>query len=209
MTGPLSRSSTPSNYPSHPQHTSTNIAPQHLFDGVTMEGSPNGAYQNAHTHSPPFGHGGLHPSNLSAPPRNRSASPPNLHNGLSGHNGVETYESLVRQNNRLKTRVSELEVINDLFRGRVTELESNEAEARRALDDALRRLHHASARADEAERRERGGGGTGPNGEHHDGERTNKRLRMSMSDLIKDPERDEGEGEGEGERSGPETTERV
>jgi GATA-binding protein len=31
----------------------------------------------------------------------------------------------------LKTRVSELEVINDLFRGRVAELEASEQEARR------------------------------------------------------------------------------
>jgi len=36
------------------------------------------------------------------------------------------------QNAHLRTRVSELEVINDLFRGRVGELEQAEHEARRA-----------------------------------------------------------------------------
>lgn len=36
----------------------------------------------------------------------------------------------------LKTRVSELEVINDLFRGRVAELESSEMEARRGAEAA-------------------------------------------------------------------------
>ena len=42
------------------------------------------------------------------------------------------YDTLLAASNALKTRVSELEVINDLFRGRVSELEAAEQEARRA-----------------------------------------------------------------------------
>lgn len=41
-------------------------------------------------------------------------------------------DSLIAANNRLKTRVAELELVNDLFRGRVGELENSEANARRA-----------------------------------------------------------------------------
>lgn len=55
----------------------------------------------------------------------------------------QTYDGLVAANNQLRTRVSELEVINDLFRGRVDELESSEREARRsenAKQDEVKRL---------------------------------------------------------------------
>lgn len=187
--GIISRSSTPSTYPPHPSHTS-NIAPQHLFDGVSIEGSPHHPYSS--THSPSFTHGSLHPSNLSAPPRNNSPSSSSLLNGATSHHVSETYDSLAHQNDKLKTRVSELEVINDLFRGRVAELERNEAEATRNLDDALRRLHQASSRLEEIERRETE---LGCNGDHQDSERSTKRLRMSMSDLIEDEGREDVETE--------------
>lgn len=42
-----------------------------------------------------------------------------------------SYDALSAQNTSLRTRVSELEVINNLFRERVTELETSEQEARR------------------------------------------------------------------------------
>jgi GATA-binding protein len=41
-------------------------------------------------------------------------------------------DNLIARNNQLKTRVAELELVNDLFRSRVTELENSEANARRA-----------------------------------------------------------------------------
>lgn len=50
------------------------------------------------------------------------------------------------QNTSLKTRVSELEVINDLFRGRVAELEHSEQEARKA--EMASRETEANLRAD-------------------------------------------------------------
>lgn len=43
----------------------------------------------------------------------------------------QTYDSLLQSSTALKTRVSELEVINDLFRGRVTQLEQNDENSRR------------------------------------------------------------------------------
>jgi len=122
-------------------------------------------------------------------------------NGSSNSNGVETYESLVQQNNELKTRVSELEVINDLFRGRVAELEGNEAEARQALGDTVRRLQQATSRLEELEHREKEMI-TFTNGHIESSERQTKRPRMSMSDLIEDQERDDLEGEGVVEGAG-------
>lgn len=47
-----------------------------------------------------------------------------------------THEQLIAQNSSLKTRVSELEVINELFRGRLSQLEQQEAAARRGQEVA-------------------------------------------------------------------------
>jgi len=94
----LSRSGTPS------QHQNPNIAPQHIFDTVSL-------------------------------PADSFASP--------GTNHLETpqsFDAVVAQNNALRTRVNELEVINDLFRGRVNELETSEEEARREVDALKREL---------------------------------------------------------------------
>lgn len=80
--------------------------------------------------------------------------------------------------------MSELEVINDLFRGRVAELEQSDANARsgemimresddqlrRALDDAQRRETHLKRRIDELEREV---------GDLRDSEPRAKKLRLS------------------------------
>ncbi|KAJ3479723.1 hypothetical protein NLG97_g8246 [Lecanicillium saksenae] len=51
-------------------------------------------------------------------------------NGDRGGDGPQTQEQLIAHNSSLKTRVSELEVINELFRGRLSQLEQQEAAAR-------------------------------------------------------------------------------
>lgn len=51
-------------------------------------------------------------------------------NGDRGADGPQTTEQLIAHNSSLKTRVSELEVINELFRGRLSQLEQQEAAAR-------------------------------------------------------------------------------
>jgi GATA-binding protein len=75
-------------------------------------------------------------------------------------------DALIGDNNRLKTRVSELELVNDLFRGRVAELEQSEASAKRAeicrrevetqlrqgLDAATKREEGLKRKLDERER---------------------------------------------------------
>ncbi|CUS09113.1 unnamed protein product [Tuber aestivum] len=81
-------------------------------------------------------------------------------------NPAPTLDSLISANNKLKTRVAELELVNDLFRGRVSELETSEANARRAeitrreveaqlrvcLDASTKREEELKRKLDDAER---------------------------------------------------------
>ncbi|PSN71321.1 GATA type zinc finger protein Asd4 [Corynespora cassiicola Philippines] len=101
---PISRTGTPGL-----QHPS-NIAPQHMFDGAL--------HSDFHSPSLP-GFALRQPSPGSTSSVNGSHLEPPL-----------PYDTLAAQNTALKTRVSELEVINELFRGRVGELESSEQAAR-------------------------------------------------------------------------------
>ena len=84
-----------------------NIAPQHVFDNVSLSES---SFQPA----------GLPTFNL------RQPSPAPSVNGMHPDHAHQYPENTAS----LKTRVSELEVINDLFRGRVAELEQSEQDAR-------------------------------------------------------------------------------
>lgn len=105
----LSRSGTPNGL----ARQDSNIAPSHIFDSVTL---------------PPdtFASPNLPAFNLRQPSPSASSL-----NGTTSHlEAPQTYDGLLGQNSHLRTRVSELEVINDLFRGRVGELESSEQEAR-------------------------------------------------------------------------------
>jgi GATA-binding protein len=93
----------------------------------------------------------LPPMHVRQPSPGRSASP------LNGANGLEvpqTYEQLIAQNSALKTRVSELEVINELFRGRVTQLEQDESSARRGEEARRESEQSLMARLEESQRRE-------------------------------------------------------
>ncbi|KAF2467344.1 uncharacterized protein BDR25DRAFT_317087 [Lindgomyces ingoldianus] len=123
---PISRTGTPG-LP-HP----ANIAPQHMFDGVL--------------HSEVFHSPSLPSFNLRQPSPGSTSSVNGSH--------LEpplSYDALGAQNTSLRTRVSELEVINDLFRGRVTELEQSEQEARRG--EMAAREAEAQLRASEAQLR--------------------------------------------------------
>lgn len=91
----------------------SNIAPQHIFDGVSLT-EPN-------YHSPSL------PSFALSQPSPSAASL----NGGSHLEQSHVYPDPSTHSSHLKTRVSELEVINDLFRGRVAELEQSEQAARR------------------------------------------------------------------------------
>lgn len=134
---PISRTDTPG------LHHNSNIAPQHLFDGVSLTDH------------------GFHPS-PSLPALHLSHPSPGSTSSLNDRHlePPQSYESLLATNTSLKTRVSELEVINDLFRGRVAELEQTDANARRAemmardSESRLRRsLGEAQTREEDLKRR--------------------------------------------------------
>ncbi|KAF2502994.1 hypothetical protein BU16DRAFT_588495 [Lophium mytilinum] len=125
---PISRTGTPGL-----QHPS-NIAPQHMFDGVI--------------------HGDVYHSPSLPSFHIRQPSP----GSTSSVNGSHlepplSYEALAAQNTSLKTRVSELEVINGLFRGRVNELEQSEQNARD--NENLARDTEAHLRAELEDTRQR------------------------------------------------------
>ncbi|KAJ5173424.1 Zinc finger NHR/GATA-type [Penicillium capsulatum] len=127
---PLSRTETPGFASS--MHNS-NIAPQHMFDSVTRGDSALNAS-----------------GSLPSLPL-RQPSPSAVERQLDS---PQTYESLLALNTSLKTRVSELDLINELFRGRVTELEQSDASARRSemiARDSEARLRRS---LEESQRRE-------------------------------------------------------
>jgi len=100
---------------------------------------------NHHSPSLPPMHFQRHPS------PGRSASP------LNGSRGLEvplTQEQLIAENSSLKTRVSELEVINELFKGRVTQLEQDESNARRGQEYSRESEHKLKQHLEESQRRE-------------------------------------------------------
>ncbi|KAK1808747.1 GATA zinc finger protein 3 [Friedmanniomyces endolithicus] len=190
----ISRSNTPSHLSSRNHHSSNNnnttnpnIAPQHIFDTVSLTVAPDYPPTSAYIHRQPS------PSSLSL---NGHTSSSHQHQHQHQQQQLEptppqTYDALLAQNSHLRTRVSELEVINGLFRGRVGELEASEQEARRAErrgEEEIRRLRadleSAEERAEEARRRieELEGGEDGPRRkrvrveEEEEGRR--KRVRM-------------------------------
>lgn len=124
---PISRAATPSMYPGHMP-------------------SFNGLDDHYAHHSPT-----LPPMHIRQPSPGRSTSP------LNGANGLEvpqTYEQLVAQNSALKTRVSELDLINELFRGRVAQLEQDESTARRGQEMHRESEQSLISRLEESQRRE-------------------------------------------------------
>ncbi|KAI9369459.1 hypothetical protein BJX61DRAFT_147137 [Aspergillus egyptiacus] len=169
--------------PAQPHHNS-NIAPQHMFDSVTLENP-----------TLPL------PSSLpsvqlrQASPTSTSAVPADRH-----HETPQTYEDLLAANTSLKTRVSELELINGLFRGRVAELEQSDATARRSemivrdsevrlrrsLDEAQRREEDLKRRIAELER-QLGEQTNGGNTSSQDNPLEPLAKRMRLSDVVEQP----------------------
>ena len=164
------------------QHNS-NIAPQHMFDSVTLaEQSLN--QQNGH---PSLQLRQPSPTSSSAVDRNFEAP--------------QTYERLLAANTKLNTRVSELEVINELFRGRVAELEQSDATARRSemivrdSEVRLRRsLEESQRREEELKRRvtdlesqwvDRSNGDGDLGSSDNPGEPLAK--KMKLSDVVEQP----------------------
>ncbi|KAL9594768.1 MAG: hypothetical protein Q9179_005249 [Wetmoreana sp. 5 TL-2023] len=110
---PISRTITPA------AHHPSNIAPQHLFDGATL---------NEHNfHSP------------SLPSLNiRQPSPGSTSSQIDRRPETKLpYDQLYQENTALKTRVSELEVINILYKGQVGEQDQKATESEQQLRQLL------------------------------------------------------------------------
>lgn len=102
-----------------------------------------------------IGDHGMNPPNSMPSVQLRQPSPTSTSAAGDRHpESPQTYEGLLAANTSLKTRVSELEFINELFRGRVAELERSDATARRSemiVRDSEVRLRRS---LEEAQRRE-------------------------------------------------------
>ncbi|KAG5299951.1 GATA transcription factor [Histoplasma capsulatum var. duboisii H88] len=139
--GPSDRSNSPvsrTNTPGFQHHS--NIAPQHMFDSVTLSDhsfNPSTAVlPSLQLHNPSIS------STSSANDRHLEAP--------------QTYEGLLAANTSLKTRINELELINELFRGRVAELEQSDATARRSEMVARDSESRLSQLLEETQKREDG-----------------------------------------------------
>ncbi|KAL8968445.1 MAG: hypothetical protein Q9183_002454 [Haloplaca sp. 2 TL-2023] len=109
---PISRTLTPSGqYPS-------NIAPQHLFDG-----SENGLF---------VGQSSLPAFNIRQPSPGSTSS---------RTEAKISYDQMSQENTALKTRVSELEVINILYKGQVGEQDQKATESEQQLRQLLEASH--------------------------------------------------------------------
>jgi len=158
---PVSRSTTPSgtHVAAQPQHQhSTNIAPLHMFEAATLESGGRHSLDNSFSnHTPYYG----------ATTRNTSPPPLSILAGSRSNGSMDDSDP-----STLKTRISELEVINELFRGRVHDLEGIEQELRRQVEEGLYREQELRRRIQELE--------APSNGTSHDeSERQLKRLRTS------------------------------
>ncbi|KAI9695701.1 MAG: hypothetical protein M1820_008464 [Bogoriella megaspora] len=130
-----------------PHRQNPNIAPQHLFDSVTAFDS----LPQQSSLSPSLPQFSLRQPSPSA--SHIPASSGQL-NGTSGHlEPPQGYDAIVSLNTSLKTRVSELEVINDLFRGRVAELEKSEREVRQAEEGSRAEIEMLRNEVEELKRK--------------------------------------------------------
>jgi GATA-binding protein len=108
----------------------------------------------------------------------RAPSPANSSINGSHLEAPLPYESLAAQNTALKTRVSEMELINDLFRNRVTELENSENAARDTEAKLRAELEEIKQRESDLKRRLE---------EFEDESPRHKKPRFSdISDLVDD-----------------------
>lgn len=171
---PVSRTNTPGLH-----HQNSNIAPQHMFDSVTF---------SDHNFNPSVSTTSVPTTQLQHPSPGSTSSTNDRQ-----QDAPQTYDSLLAANTSLKTRVSELEFINQLFRGRVSELEQSDATARRSemfvrdsesqlrksLQDAQRREDDLKRRIDDLERQISGNGETTGSQNTLTEEPQNKKARLS------------------------------
>ncbi|KIW88029.1 protein GZF3 [Cladophialophora bantiana CBS 173.52] len=127
---PISRTGTPT------AHQDPNIAPQHLFDSVSAIVDP---HYNNHNGSP--ADAALHPN-----PTQPSPSTAPMSDGQKHVEPLMSYDQLAALNTRLRTRVSELEVINMVYH-------DNEQNLCRERDRAIQEREEWKRKVEELQRR--------------------------------------------------------
>ncbi|OAG39060.1 protein GZF3, variant [Fonsecaea monophora] len=127
---PISRTGTPAG------HHDPNIAPQHLFDGISATGD---SHYNHHNNGSPTDQS-LNPHATQPSPNAAS-----MHNSQNAESSM-SYEQLAALNTRLRTRVSELEVINMVYH-------DNEQNLCRERDRAIQEREEWKHKAEELQRR--------------------------------------------------------
>lgn len=108
-----------------------------MFEAATLESGGRQSLDHSFlSHTPYYGATG----------RNTSPPPLSILNGSRNNGGTDDSDP-----SALKTRISELEVINELFRGRVQDLEGIEQELRRQVDEGQYREQELRRRIQELE----------------------------------------------------------
>ncbi|KAF7531645.1 hypothetical protein G7054_g8672 [Neopestalotiopsis clavispora] len=128
---PVSRTGTPAMYdPNLAMYTNGVDGHQYQSPGLPQYALPDGA-SNGH---------------------DASAANGDAHDGVT-----ETREQLIATNSSLKTRVSELEVINELYRGRLTQLETDSQNAdnfRHQAEEAMKAEAHERQMREDSQRKQ-------------------------------------------------------
>ncbi|OAL62363.1 GATA transcription factor [Trichophyton rubrum] len=119
---PVSRTDTP-NF-----HGSTSIPPHNMFDNVGLS-DPN-----------------FNPSGNFASLQLQHPSPGSTSSNERHLEGPQTYENLLAANTSLKTRVNELELINDLFQDSESRLRQSLKEAQKREEELKRRISELEGR---------------------------------------------------------------
>lgn len=114
----------------HTQSHVGNIAPQHMFDNTTLDGTPVPNFANMYTHDSP---------DISQQNQPSASSSELQDTALSN-------EELRNQNNNLRTRVSELEFVNNLYRDRVSQLEREEQSRKQMVSKLQARQQELEAK---------------------------------------------------------------
>ncbi|BFZ59412.1 GATA zinc finger protein 3 [Saitoella coloradoensis] len=164
-------------------------SPPHSPNSSHAYPSPQIAH-SMHSHYPGAVHMGPDPALLRPPTamQHRPGSVP-----LPTENEPQTMDSLMASNQALRTRVAELDLVNDLFRSRVTELESSETASRR-LEGSRREVEmQLRKQLEEMERREIGYLNRIEALEREltaerEAGNMRKKMRVSVTDLLEKPD---------------------
>ena len=199
---------TPPYYPAHTHHSLSGPAPLALPPTSHADGSralpppasllrPSPPPRHDSPQLPPIYN--MEPSRHLAPHHPHSPLVPSKREPPTEHSFTEQIDSLRYANEHLRGRVMELELVNDLMKSRVAELESSEHKARSTIDSLRLELSQYQSRENELYRKidklkdelvdtykvhhSRSPSNSSRGGESHD-ESASKRRKVLVSELV-------------------------